>query len=183
MKRGLSSRKEAGATARTAKDCAYVAVFVALVMAAQLVLSSVPGVEVVTVLFVTFAFTFGVTKGVFAATAFSLLRQILFGFYPKVLVLYLVYYNLLCLTFGLLGKKIKDPQKGLLWIVLAACVGTVCFTLLDNVLTPIWYGYTPKAAWLYFKYSLPVMIPQTVCTAITTVTLFLPIRQIFVKLK
>ena len=76
MKRGLSNQKETGATARTAKDCAYVAVFVALVMAVQLVFSSVPGVEVVTVLFVTFAFTFGVTKGVCAATTFSLLRTL-----------------------------------------------------------------------------------------------------------
>ena len=44
----------------TALDCAYIATFVALVIAVQLALSFVPGVELVTVLFVTFSFAFGV---------------------------------------------------------------------------------------------------------------------------
>ena len=53
------------------RDCAYIAVFVALTIAAQLCLSFVPGVEVVTVLFVTFSFAFGCRHGIVAATAFS----------------------------------------------------------------------------------------------------------------
>ena len=58
------------------RDCAYIAVFVALVIGAQLALSVVPGLELVTVLFVVFSFTFGVKRGMIAATAFSLLRQL-----------------------------------------------------------------------------------------------------------
>ena len=87
----------------TARYCAITALFVAITIAAQLALSAVPGVELVTVLFVSFCFASGVKQGMLAATAFSLLRQIIFGVFLNVLVLYLVYYNLLALCFWLLG--------------------------------------------------------------------------------
>ena len=74
---------------RSGKECAYLAVFVALVIAAQLLLASIPGVEVVTLLLVTYSFVFGVRRGMIAATAFSLLRMLVFGFSPTVLILYL----------------------------------------------------------------------------------------------
>jgi len=64
------------------KECAYLAVFVALVIAAQFCLSAVAGVEVVTVLFASYAFTFGKGRGMLAATAFSFLRMLVFGFFP-----------------------------------------------------------------------------------------------------
>ena len=168
---------------RSAKECAYLAVFVALTIASQLVLSFVPGVEVVTVLFVSYAFTFGWKRGMAAATAFSLLRQVVFGIYPTVLVLYLLYYNALALTFGLLGRKMRIDVKTLWKVALIACVCTVCFTMIDNVLTPLWYGYSEKATRLYFYASLPFMLPQVVCTAITVVVLFLPLKQAFALIK
>ena len=97
----------------TAKEIAPLAVFVALVIAAQFVLSFVPGVEIVTVLFVSYAFVFGMRRGMLAATAFALLRQLLFGFYPTVLVLYLLYFNGLAALFGWLGQKVKNPLRDL----------------------------------------------------------------------
>ena len=180
MKENSQQKRQRKTTAlRSAKECAYVAVFVALTIASQLAFSAIPSVEIVTVLFVTFAFTFRATRGVVAATAFSLLRQFVFGVDPKVLVLYLLYFNLLALIFGLLGETVKVPNKKLYLIVLIACICTVCFTMIDNILTPLWYGYSQKAARLYFKYSLPVLIPQVVCTAVTTSVLFLPLRKAF----
>ena len=169
-KQGKTDKKSK--VAYSAKECAYIAVFVALVIATQL------GVELVTVLFVAYAYAFGTARGMIAATSFSLLRQAVFGVYPKVLVLYLVYYNTLACIFGLIGNKGKT-KKQLLFIVLIACVCTVGFTMFDNVLTPLWYGYTKKAARLYFQYSLPVLLPQVVCTAVTTTVLFLPLQTVF----
>ncbi|MBR2441775.1 MAG: hypothetical protein IKB20_01715 [Clostridia bacterium] len=168
---------------RSAKESAYVAVFVALLIAVQLALSVLPGVELVTVLFVAFAFTFGIGRGMVAATAFSIVRQLVFGFYPNVLILYLLYYNLLTLLFGAVGKRVKAPHKKLVFIVLLACLCTVCFTLLDNVITPLWYGYTKRVAKLYFKASLTFMLPQIACTAITVSVLFLPLYGVFRRLK
>ena len=168
---------------RSAKECAYLAVFVALVIAAQLALSIVPGVEVVTVLFVSYSFVFGWKRGMIAATAFSLLRQLIFGVHPMVLILYLIYFNLLAALFGVLGKKIKAPVRWLVLLTLIACLCTVCFTMLDNVLTPLWYGYTARAAKVYFYASFTTMIPQTICTAVTVVGLFLPVWKAFSSVK
>lgn len=168
---------------RASKECAYVAVFVALTIVAQLCFAAIPGVEVVTLLFVSFTFSFGAKRGVFAATAFSLLRQFIFGFSPTVLILYLVYYNVLAVGFGALGAKIKNPARSLWLVVLTACLCSVCFSMLDNIITPLWYHYTPRAAHAYFLASLTVMIPQVICTAVTVGLLFLPLHKVFVLVK
>ena len=184
-KKGQKSTKKRWA-GNAAKECAYLAVFVALVIAVQLVLSLVPGVELVTVLFVSYAFVFGWKRGVAAATVFSLLRQLVFGFDPVILVLYLVYFNLLAAIFGVLGTiiwKNKNPIRALPVVVLLACLGTVCFHMLDNILTPIWFGYTQRAAKAYFYASLPFMVPQVVCSAISVGVLFLPLVTAFAYIK
>ncbi len=162
--------------ARSAKECAYLAVFVAMTIAAQLVFSAIPGVELVTVLFISYAFVFGWKRGMAAATVFALARQLVFGFFPTVLAVYIVYYNLLTLLFGVFGKRFFATYKTLPIYVLIACVGTVGFTMLDNVITPLWYGYTPAAARVYFYASLPFMSAQVVCTAISVSTLFMPLE-------
>ena len=168
---------------RSAKECAYLSAFVALLVAMQLVLSIVPGVELVTVLFVAFSLVMGAKRAMFAATAFSLLRQFVFGFFPAVLLLYLIYFNLLGLCFGLLGRKWGLSGKTLPLFVVIACVCTMCFTLLDNVITPLWYAYTFEAAKAYFFASLPFLIPQVTCTAISVSLLLFPLGKAFLLVK
>ncbi len=163
---------------RSAKEVARLAVFVATAIGAQYALSAVPFVEVVSLLFLCFAFVFGVVRGVVATVAFSLLRQLLFGFYPVVLILYLVYFSMLSVVFGLLPKWCKwTGWKLLLIATLLAAVCAACFTLLDNLLTPWYYGYTPKAAELYFKASIPFMLGQTICACVSVSGLFLPLTK------
>ena len=164
------------------KDCAYIAVFVALTIAAQLCLSFLPGIEVVTVLFVAYSFVFGCKRGMLAATVFSLLRQLVFGFFPTVLVLYLIYYNALAALFGFLGKRVRLTAKNVVWLTAVACVCTVCFTVLDNIITPLWYGYSGRVFKLYFYASFSFMLPQVICTAISVGVLFFPLAKIFKKL-
>ncbi len=164
---------------RASKECAYLAVFVALLIAAQLCFAFLPGVEIITVLFIAYSFTFGVKRGMLAAVAFSLLRQLVFGFFPTVLILYLVYYPLLALLFGFLGGRVKSPVRSLWWLAATACLCTVCFSMLDNILTPLWYAYTAEAAKAYFLASLSVMLPQVVCTAVTVAFLFVPLERVF----
>ena len=57
--------------ASSAKELAYSAVFVALLIGGQLAFSVLPGVEIVTVLYVAYAYVFGIRRGMVAATAFS----------------------------------------------------------------------------------------------------------------
>ncbi len=166
-------------TRKASKECAYLAVFVALLIAAQLCLAFLPGVEIVTVLFITYAFTFGAKRSVLAAVAFSLLRQLVFGFFPTVLILYLIYYPLLALLFGFLGSRVKSPVCALWWLAAVACFCTACFSMLDNLLTILWNAYTAEAAKAYFLASLSVLLPQVICTAVTVTLLFLPLERVF----
>ena len=169
--------------AHPAKECAYIAVFVALVIAAQIALSSLPGVEVVTVLFIAYAYAFGWKRGMVSATAFTLLRQMVFGFFPNVLILYLIYYNLLALVFGGLGKKYKKPAQKTWLVLILACVCTAGFTLLDCLISPLFYGFTFAATKAYLLASLPVCGIQTVCTGVTVGVLFIPLTKTFFNIK
>ncbi|MBE5747383.1 MAG: hypothetical protein E7352_04340 [Clostridiales bacterium] len=169
--------------ARSAKECAYLAAFVALVIGGQVALSPIPGVEIVTVLFVSYAFVFGISRGMIASTAFSLLRQLVFPFSPPVLILYLVYYNFLTATFGFFGRIVKRPLVCLWWLTVAACLCTACFTMLDNLVTPWWLGFSERAKEAYVYASLSFMIPQIICTAITMGVLFYPLQRVFRLIK
>ncbi|MBQ8886011.1 MAG: hypothetical protein IJY62_06560 [Clostridia bacterium] len=167
---------------RSAKEVAFPSVFVALTIGAQAVFAAVPGVELVTVLFVCYAFSFGVRRGIIAATAFSLLRCLVFGFTPTVIILYLIYYNLLAVVFGFVGFWAKGREGWQRFVFLAvplACVCTVFFTLLDCVITPVWYRFTVGAAKAYFIASLPFMIPQVVFAGVSVGVLFVPLSGAF----
>ena len=168
---------------RSGKECAYLAVFVALVIAAQVMLAAVPGVEIVTLLFVCYAFVFGVRRGLIAATAFTFLRQLVFSFSPTAFILYIVYFNGLAALFGGLGHVVKKTATSLWWLVLIACACTACFSLLDGIITPIWYAFSARATKAYFMATLPFMIPQIICTALSVGLLFLPLQKAFSVIK
>ncbi len=179
LKKNTRSTGRGNIWARSAKECAYLAVFVALVMGAQFPLAAIPGVEIVTLLFMSYVFVFGICRGMLAATAFSLLRQIVFPFSPTVLILYLVYYNFLAVVFGGFGHIVKRPLVCLWWLTAVACVCTVCFTMFDNVITPWWLGFSKRAWRAYFYASLSFMIPHVICTAVTIGVLFYPLQRAF----
>jgi len=167
----------------SAKESAFAAVFVAVLIASQFALSAIPGVEVITLLFCTYSFAFGAKRGMISAIAFSLIRQLIFGFFPTVLILYVIYYPLLCLAFGALGKRMQANMKTLVLIVVLSCVCGAVFSLLDCVITPLWYGYSARAAKGYFLATLPVLGVQTVCVGIQTGALFLPLERVFGLIK
>ena len=72
------------------KEIAYTALACALLIGGQYVFSFVAGVEIVTLLLICFSFVFGVRNGVICAVAFSVLRCLLYGFYPTAIILYLI---------------------------------------------------------------------------------------------
>ena len=237
-----------------AKEAAYIALTCALLIGGQYVFSFVVGVEIVTLILVSFSCSFGARRGIICALAFSLLRCIIFPFSPTALILYIIYYPALAAVFGGLGHIKKDGWAGtpvavavnllliavctacalcyaldlikisriykvtievLLWVVFSlsalgcilfnilfilnkagrntaellriisltsvAAVCTVCFTLLDDIITPLFYGYPPETALAYFYASFTAMLPQTVCTIVTVSTLFLPVTRLIEK--
>ena len=158
----------------SAKKIILPGVFTALLIAGQLVLSGISGIEVVTVLLLTFVYKYGIGQGLLVANSFSLLRCFIFGFIPNVIVLYLIYYNIFVLVFGFLGKVFRHEYsiKKHIMVVVVAVVMTALFTILDNVLTPLIYGFTANAAKAYFVASLYTVMPQIVCTFATVLIIF-----------
>lgn len=164
----------------TAKNLATAGVFVALLIGGQFVLSGVSGIEIVTVLLLAYCYVCGVRQGMLVANAFILLRCFIFGFAPNVLILYFVYYNLFAVVFGLIGKAFArrySPIKHAA-LVLAAIVMTALFTVADNVLTPLMYGFSPFATKGYWAASLYTMIPQLICSLVTVSLMFLPLYKL-----
>ena len=164
----------------TAKKVILPGVFTALLIGAQLVLSGVSGIELVTVLLLTFVYKYGTKQGLLVATAFSLLRCFLFGFFPNVVVLYLVYYNLFALVFGMMGQVFKREytlKKHILLIGMAVIL-TAAFTLLDDVITPWMCAFTWKATKAYFLASLYTMFSQMLCAGLTVSFIFPPLLRV-----
>lgn len=161
-----------------------VAMCVALLIGAQLALSSISGIEIVTVMMLLFCFSYGIRHGIAIATTFSLLRCFVFGFQINVIILYLVYYNLFAVFFGWLGGRFagKASLSKTVLIVVAAALFTVFFTLLDDVITPLVYGFSAKAAMAYFAGSLYAVIPQTACTVVTVCVCFHPLTKVIQKI-
>lgn len=75
-------RTQRNALFATAKEIAFIGLMAALLIACQLALSGLQGIEVVTVLFLAFCYSFGVVRGVIVANCFSLLRCLIWGFFP-----------------------------------------------------------------------------------------------------
>ena len=71
---------------RTAKEIALISVFTALLIGGQFVLSGISGIEIVTVLLLSFSYYFGIRRGLLVANAFSLLRCFIFGFFVNVII-------------------------------------------------------------------------------------------------
>ena len=158
----------------SAKKIILPGVFTALLIGGQLALSGISGIEVVTVLLLTFVYKYGIGQGLLVANSFSLLRCFIFGFIPNVIVLYLIYYNIFVLVFGFLGKVFRHEYsiKKHIMLIVVAVVLTVLFTITDNVLTPLIYGFTANTAKAYFVASLYTVIPQIVCTFATVLIIF-----------
>ncbi len=161
-----------------------VAMCVALLIGGQLALSSISGVEIVTVMMLCFCYCYGIRHGVAVATTFSLLRCFIFGFQINVIVLYLIYYNLFAVFFGWLGVRFSGETTLTKTVIVTALavVFTMLFTLIDDVVTPLIFGFHKNAAKVYFLQSLAAVIPQSICAAVTVSVCFHPLTRIIKKL-
>lgn len=161
-----------------------VAMCVALLIAVQMALTAISGVELVTVILLSLSFCYGIRTGLTIATTFSLLRCFFFGFSPNVIVLYLIYYNLFACFFGWLGKRLAGEITLLRLVIVVAfsVVFTALFTLLDNVITPLIFGFSYHAAVAYAAQSLYTLVPQLICAAVTVAVLFVPLTKVIKKI-
>lgn len=158
----------------SAKKIILPGVFTALLIGGQFVLSGISGIEIVTVLLLSFVYRYGIGQGLLVANSFSLLRCFIFGFMPNVIVLYLIYYNLFALLFGFVGNIFKHMYsiKKHILIICLAVIMTTMLTLIDDILTPLMYGFSENAAKIYFIASFYTVIPHIICTFATVLIIF-----------
>ncbi len=163
---------------------AFDGVFIALLLGCQFALSGIVGIEIITPLLLSHCFHFGILRGTIVASAFSCLRCLVFGFSPTALILYLLYYNLFAVVFGLLGRWRRDKLTVSTFAVLTvtAVLCTALFTLLDDVITPVFYGYTLAQAKVYFIASLAALVPHCLCSAVTVPLLVPPLLRAYAHL-
>lgn len=166
---------------KTAKRIAVSAVMTALLISIQYLLNFASGIELVTIFFFAFCFSCGMVCGIAVGICFSLLRCFIFGFLPQVIVLYLIYYPLFAIAASFSGKILKDKKSyiKIIFATLTIAVLSVFFTLLDDVIAPIMFGFTRKAWSAYFYASLPVMLIQSLFAASSSLVLFFPLEKIF----
>lgn len=77
-----------------------------------------------------------------------------------------------------LGGKARIGREAAVLSALAA-FSTVCFTLLSDVITPLFYGWSMDVAIGYFYTGFFAMVPQTLCAAVSVVLLFYPLERAF----
>ena len=78
----------------------------------------------------------------------------------------------------LVGGKARIGREAAVLASLAAFC-TVCFTLLSDVITPLFYGWSMDVAIGYFYTGFFAMVPQTLCAAVSVTLLFYPLERAF----
>ncbi len=158
-----------------AREIAYTAVMCALLIGVQFVLSFVAGVELVTLVLACYSSVFGVRRGVMLAASFSLLRCLIFGFMPNVVLLYLVYYPIFACIFGLLGhiKQSAFERYSVRLLVsvniIAAAIAAACALLFffDAItVSRLIKGTVNVMLWVIFGLSCALLVAFDILFAI-----------------
>lgn len=165
------------------KEIVLSALFVSVLLVSQLALSSLNGIELVTVILASIAFYFGFKIGLITVNVFIILRAFIFGFFPSVMVLYFVYYNLFVVLFNFVGYKAnRDISiKAEVFTLITAVIMTIMFTVLDNIITPLWFSFNLETTRAYCLMSLTAVIPQVICTIITVFLIFPILIKLYKK--
>ncbi|MDE6273793.1 MAG: hypothetical protein K2L87_01935, partial [Clostridiales bacterium] len=80
------------------------------------------------------------------------------------------------------GKfKGKENAKQRASVTALAAFCTVCFTLFDDVITPLIYGYSADATVAYFYTGFLTMLTQTICATVSVFLLFPVLKKLFFR--
>lgn len=94
-------------------------------------------------------------------------------------ILSAIFVLLLAVYIFLTLKKRSAVGSELASVTALASFLTVAFTLLDDIITPLFLGFTAETAQAYFYAGFLSMLPQTICAAVSVFALFLPIKRTF----
>lgn len=132
--------------AATAKQLAYIALFSATLTGGKMALAPFPNVEIVTILILVYASTFGVGYVLPATMIFCAVESMLFGFGSWV-ISYFLYWNALGVVAAVLLRKQKMWQA-----LVLAFAATAFFGVLTSAVDVVLISFSRKTAGDFFKY-------------------------------
>ena len=94
-------------------------------------------------------------------------------------VLFGIIVSLLACDVILLFKFRDSKGVEIASVTSVAAFCTILFTLLDDVITPLFMGYSTDTAIAYAYTGFLAMIPQTICVSISVFLLFYPLKIVF----
>lgn len=163
-----------------AKKVALIAVCTAMIEGCKLALSSVPNVEVVTILCALFGYVFGI-YGIISVFLFAAIEPLIWGV-GSWIIYYFIYWPLVSFIFMLLGKK---NFRNRLVITLLAGVLTVFFGVLSAIVDVLVYSQPSNFLRVfpgYYARGAVFYIVQIVCNLVLFPIAFIPLADVLTKL-
>ncbi|NLW22986.1 MAG: hypothetical protein GXY88_07020 [Tissierellia bacterium] len=158
------------------RDIALIGILSAIMTAGKLVLSFIPNIEIVTLLFIVYTVTFGVKKGLLISLIFSTTEIFLYGFSTWLLGYYIVWPLLVIFT-GLMNKRIKSEYG---YATLGAIFGYT-FGALFAVVESFFYG--PAYGWAYWIRGIGFDLVHGTSNFIIILILYKPMIHMLNRLK
>lgn len=165
-----------------ARIASLVGIMAATVECAKLALSSIPNVEIITLLIAIYSYTFG-TLGVLSTLIFVMIEPLIWGF-GGWFVSYLIYWPLVAVVFTALGKRgiggriIPTVTAVILTILFGVITSLVDVGLFSGSYDNFFYRFS-----IYYARGISFYITQTVTNAVIFPLLFLPLKNLLFNIK
>ena len=154
-----------------AKDIAIIGLLSASITTGKLVLSFIPNVEIVSLLFIIYTIIFGIKYSIIISIVFTTTEMLIYGFSTWLLVYYLIWPLLIIITY-LIKENIKSEYG---YAVIAGLFG-LFFGTFFAVAESFFYGYAYGLT--YWVRGIPFDILHGVSNFIIVLFLFDPMIKI-----
>jgi len=153
-----------------AKDIALIGLLSASITSGKLMLSFIPNVEIVSLLFIVYTVTFGFKRSILVSIIFSTTEILIYGFSTWLLVYYFIWPILV--TFTHIIKRIIKNEYG--YATVAGVFG-LSFGLIFAIVESFFYGYAYGLT--YWIKGIPFDIIHGVSNFIVVLLLFNPLTK------
>ncbi len=154
---------------------ATTALMSALLVCAKLVLSFIPNIELVTLLTIVFAYSFGYRTAV-ATFAFCTLDIVLYPTSPDVIVAYYIYWNMLSITVATIRTKVTSPA----FYIALAVLFTFVFGIISTATYSLFYGVS---FFTWYAAGLVYFAIHIASSLVTVAVGFIPLTRVLTNIK
>jgi energy-coupling factor transport system substrate-specific component/cob(I)alamin adenosyltransferase len=159
----------------SAKDIVLIGILSASITGGKMVLSAIPNVEIVTLLFMVYTVVFGIRRTLFVSIIFTTTEILLWGVHTWLLTYYIIWPLLILLT-GLLSRFLTgDFTRAFLAGAFGLTFG-MYFAIVEAMLYGLNYGF------VYYIRGIPFDIIHGASNFIVVLMLFKPLERMLGRL-